>query len=142
MKTQKLIPLLDYVLELCRDRSFESRDSVFGTRIENYAKFLSQPLKLSMFIVCDENEVPLEDPLHDDWYNQQFLDAEKNVLFEGWTFEEINKSIYNKNYDYIYFDKPNPKYYDGKNTFVLTKIEDLVKQGLTLTENAVKTING
>ena len=29
--------------------------------INDYASFLSQPLKLGMFIPCDENDEPLED---------------------------------------------------------------------------------
>jgi len=144
MKTQKLIPLLDYVLEQTgkiKPGCDYTNDQIL-IRISKYAIFLSQPLKLSQFVPCDSNEVPLEDPLHDDLYNQQFLDAEKKVLFEGWNFDEKTKSVYDSNFNYIYFDKPNTKYYDGKDTFVLLKIEDLVNKCLTLTEKAVKTING
>lgn len=140
MKTQEPIPLLDSI-KFGKTLKYVS-DSEYRRLRDNYDEFLSQPLKLSQFVPCDENQVPLDEPLHDDWYNQQFLDAEKNVLFEGWNFDEKNKSIYDSSFNYIYFDKLNAKYYDGKDSFVLFKIEDLVNKGLTLTENAVKLING
>lgn len=48
MKSRKLIGMREYVFELCRDRSFETRDSAFGTLVENYAKFLSMTLTIEL----------------------------------------------------------------------------------------------
>ena len=70
--------------------------------IENYAKFLKQPLKLEMFVPCDEEGDILEEP--EDYeqrlpnmmteYNDEiyrYEQAKEKVLFEGF---EIDKNLY------------------------------------------------
>lgn len=172
MKTQKLIPLLDYVLEQ-DNKNFDQTDyyNIRATRLENivnYAKFLSQPLKLSQFVPCDNEGNVLEDPskpgpmcrdcadengtcpsrknafcdpvLELEAYNK----AKSNVLFEGfekgqnnlnpnsWQIENKDKSTVIVHY------KSQPDYF----IWNYSTIDQLSKHGVTLTENAVKLING
>jgi len=164
MKTQKLIPLLDYVLEQKQsvssdEKKFINQELLSIERIRNYAKFLSQPLKLSQFVPCDENELPLEEPhnlgLIDNYPTGNLLmdkslekaieynKAKSNVLFEGFELgdiehDKISYSVITNNENYVFVNEKNKwlRVNDYKT------IEDLVHMKLTLTENAVKTING
>lgn len=164
MKTQKLIPLLDYVLENKFPQTTEEAQSEsilidnFYNKVVNYAKFLSQPLKISMFVPCDENQVPLDKPSQkENWTSEGFggysmsikeLDeyqkAKSNVLFEGFEKAPNNLNpnswhIWNKETSTaIVHYKSQPDYF----IWNYKTIEELCKMGLTLTENAVKTING
>ena len=54
----KLISLSDYVLQLWDDKLM----SEIGIRAINYAKFLKQPLKLEMFVPCDDEGNILKAP--------------------------------------------------------------------------------
>lgn len=155
MKTQKLIPLLDYVLEQTgkiKPGCDYTNDQIL-IRIAKYAKFLSQPLKISMFIVCDENQVPLEEPrmeyydsmtgwnCPEDARNYQdklesYNKAKSNVLFEDFSL------IGNNHVEHKGFVVGL-----GFKNGIFKTIEDLTKHNntkniLTLTENAVKLING
>lgn len=152
MKTQKLIPLLDYVLEQ------EEINGGFGQeeidKVWNYAKFLSQPLKLSQFVPCDSNDVPLDQFIHiiDGEMSGDWNKAKSNVLFEG--FEIETDMHYQTKREIIWM--PNKidqvwrrlTYHTGKvEIFFFTyyedfsNIESIIKADLTLTENAVKLIN-
>ena len=68
--------------------------------------FYSQPLALWMFVPCGEDGEPMEKPDHyEDWINdvgrarsfaeiislQDYEDAEKRVLFEGWGVVDDNQ---------------------------------------------------
>ena len=62
-----LIPMTDFVLRINEiekeiDQFFDSWRMKQLRIIENYAKFLKQPLKLEMFVPCDENGNVLEEP--------------------------------------------------------------------------------
>jgi len=108
MKTQKLIPLLDYVLEQTNhhfDKCYVDQDSAntdLIDRIHNYAKFLSQPLKLSQFVPCDEKGNFLEEPKREffstnfDFKEEMYLfnEAKSDVLFEGFEIEDVDKFGY------------------------------------------------
>lgn len=97
-----LIPMTDFVIE------YAPKFNPFGTDeqilcldyIHNYAKFLKQPLKLEMFVPCDENGNILEEPQmrpernsfdeEDMDYDAQelydYIKAKEKVLFEGFEF--------------------------------------------------------
>ena len=97
-----LIPMTDFVIE------YAPKFNPFGTDeqilcldyIHNYAKFLEQPLKLEMFVPCDENGNILEEPQmrpernsfdeEDMDYDAQelydYIKAKEKVLFEGFEF--------------------------------------------------------
>ena len=69
-------------------------------RIENYANFQKQPLKLEMFVPCDEDGNVLEEPTNYEKrlsnmmteYNDEvytYNQAKEKVLFEGFELKEI-----------------------------------------------------
>lgn len=80
----KLISMTDFVLQ--QQNEAYSKDQ-FVERVEAYANFLKEPLKLEMFIPCDEDGNILEKPkLIDERYNIKLLDYEQaleKVLFKG-----------------------------------------------------------
>ena len=71
MKNFKLIPMLEFVLEMGLSEpeidDYANDWSDFSLmkldRINNYAKFLNQPLKLEMFVPCDDKGNVLDEPL-------------------------------------------------------------------------------
>lgn len=101
----KLISMTDFVLEQKRFVKPISNNRLFGCekffeRVENYATFLKQPLKLEMFVPCDEDGNVLNEPK--DWKTyesggsafmnideilpcQDYKKAKEKVLFEGLT---------------------------------------------------------
>jgi len=121
----KLIPMVDFVLEQYKVKQSPYN---FWKKTEKYANFLKQPLKLGMFLPCDENDVPLVEP--ETWqicHNnsgtmsgadillcQQYEQAKERVLFEGFDFDPHLTCE-------MYFT-----------------IEDLINLNLTLTPNALK----
>lgn len=58
-----LIPMTDFVLEQLNEQNSRTKPmrDVFNS-LEKYAKFLKQPLKLEMFLPCDEDGNILEEP--------------------------------------------------------------------------------
>lgn len=91
----KLISMTDFVLENAKQPYVE------GTKyidLVNYAKFLKQPLKLEMFVPCDEEGDILEKPENYEQrlpnmmteYNNEiytYNQAKAKVLFEGFYIE-------------------------------------------------------
>lgn len=102
----KLISMIDFVLEQEKYWNYETtglensirkyKDCVL--QINNYAKFLKQPLKLEMFVPCDENGNLLEEIMFSEqvhiYLNYQekqdyvkrcdvYKKAKEKVLFEG-----------------------------------------------------------
>jgi hypothetical protein len=125
----------------------------------NYANFLKQPLKLGMFVPCDENDVPLDEPKNYDlWckygdftqYGKSLTDickpykeAQDRVLFDG--FEVIGQSegfceIELKNGDFwMTFVGGEIKVTNQFNQeYSVHIIEDLIQENLTLTASAIK----
>ena len=144
----KLISMTDFVLQ--QQNESYSKDQ-FVERVEAYANFLKEPLKLEMFVPCDDNGKVLEQPI-DIYYRPDFgcqkypqecyeedlktyEQSKEKVLFEGFTFKEETKDTYFLLEEGIY-------------THALTKlrqrtIESLVgMDNLTLTTNAIKCIFG
>ena len=104
MESIVLKSMVDYVLE----RSSKSIEQMtiletfkdgakITNQIFNYAKFLSMPLTLGMFVPTDENGNVLEVPLKveykgkrlHDLYKEKYQKALYNVIFEGFTAEKI-----------------------------------------------------
>ena len=101
-----LIPMTDFVLRINEiekevDQFFDSWRMKQLRIIENYAKFLTQPLKLEMFVPCDDEGIVLEEPKIEEEYvdehttqifaqYQYDLDkAKENVLFDDFELKEI-----------------------------------------------------
>ena len=150
--------MTDFVLEQLNEENSRTRPirSVLNA-LEGYANFLKQPLKLEMFVPCDEKGNVLEDPYFDG-ENSQYYGAEKDyyekakekVLFEG--FEVIHERDNDDEYDtfevaHIFIkDLSEWHNYTSKKT-----IEDLIhksyhtfrpapKEGYILTPTAIKQI--
>ena len=140
----KLISMTSFVLQ--RDiTDIKQRDSIV-----KYANFLKQPLKLEMFVPCDEEGDILEEPTNYEKrllnmmteYNDEvytYYQAKAKVLFEGF---EIDKNLYLVYKNEISIGRFIS--YKNGNKFIfrdnMKTIEDLVEFGFKLTENAIKQI--
>ena len=90
-----LIPMTDFVNNVGNMENYPSHENALSW-IYNYATFLKQPLKLEMFVPCDENGTILEEPQmrpernsfdeEDMDYDAQelydYIKAKEKVLFE------------------------------------------------------------
>ena len=138
----KLIKMSDFVLEK------NILDEKEIKQIINYANFLQQPLKLEMFVPCDESGNVLEEykltekELFADANNQcrfisskeaQWISAKEKVLFEDFYWEG-NYTIGNMEDEMIYIDE---EFCQNMNIekFLTTIISDL-----ELTESAISQI--
>ena len=143
----RLVSMTDFVLENAKQPYVE------GTKYKdlvNYAKFLKQPLKLEMFVPCDEDGDILDEPEYYELrllymmteYNDEvytYYQAKVKVLFEGF---EIDKNLYlvYKNEISIgrFISYENGSKFLFRDNF--KTIEDLVEFGFKLTENTIKQI--
>ena len=85
----KLISMTDFVLEQNDYLTCDEASPNFVKKVVNYACFLKQPLKLEMFVPCDDNGNVLEDIIgHGMIHNysekvKQYEQAKDKVLFDG-----------------------------------------------------------
>ena len=138
----KLISMTSFVLENAKQPYVE------GTKYKdlvNYAKFLKQPLKLEMFVPCDEEGDILEEPTDYEKrllnmmteYNDEvytYYQAKVKVLFEGIEFRT------NGGVNFLTIKEDTFAFFDFNVKFKNLTIEDLIQYNLHLTENAVKQI--
>ena len=114
----------------------------------NFDKFLKQPLKLEMFVPCDEDGDILHEPKDYEQrltnmmteYNDEiyrYKQAKEKVLFEGFKVIKQDNITITIEYDHFQLD-----YNKVLNVFANHRtIEDLAKYNLIeLTENAIKQI--
>ena len=145
-----LIPMTDFVLRINEiekeiDQFFDSWRMKQLRIIENYAKFLKQPLKLEMFVPCDDDGNILENPdetiykeKDKECYGWDMIDYEKakeKVLFEGFKpYEDYECAKYEE----VYVDE---EVCDGKFT-----VEDLIKDAgktkIKLSQTSLNAIFG
>lgn len=82
----KLISMTDFVIQEW-EKDLYTDD--FTKIVKNYADFLKQPLKLEMFIPCDDNGNVLEDIIGNGMIHnysekvKQYQQAKDKVLFKG-----------------------------------------------------------
>lgn len=120
---EKLISMTDFVLEQT-ELLYEKNQSKLIHNIVNYAIFLKQPLKLEMFVPCDEDGNVLNQKLCDF---SKYEKAKEKVLFEGCSsMQQGENTIVIFNHTGIWYAWTN------------RTIEYLVKYNLTLTPNATK----
>lgn len=148
----KLISMTDFVLEQKRFVKPISNNRLFGCekffeRVENYATFLKQPLKLEMFAPCDEDGNILEDfPFMKNGEEMgdsirridQYNKAKEKVLFEG--FEYVKFINDGELLPYHRLTK-NDEYFNVR--FLDRNIEDLLTEfeyGIELAQTAIKQI--
>ncbi|MCT3691028.1 hypothetical protein HZQ92_05510 [Elizabethkingia anophelis] len=80
----KLIPMTDFVLSILNNTS--PNNFVKGVEsIRAYAEFLKQPLALWMFVPCDEEGKPLEEPTKEKygWFSSTSYEEESGWMYEG-----------------------------------------------------------
>ena len=141
-----LIPMTDFVLEQLNEQNSRTKPmrEVFNS-LEKYATFLKQPLKLEMFVPCDDDGNILENPdetiykeKDKECYGWDMIDYEKakeKVLFEGFKpYEDYECAKYEE----VYVDE---EVCDGKFT-----VEDLIKDAgktkIKLSQTSLNAIFG
>lgn len=144
----KLVSMVDWVLEYDdQDASWDAYEAMeYNIR---YANFLNRPLKLGMFVPCDEEGNVLDFIEYESYvgsdedYNQyikKYHRAEERVLFEGFEYLRWYKGshiiILIHNGEEIFDYNAN----QGRFIISANKIEHLVKYNLELTENAIKQL--
>ena len=168
MEAFRLISMTDFVIRKYKDELVHSgenwRDFLekYARITKSYADFLKRPLKLEMFVPCDEDGNVLEEPKrwndylqfpdsfdgNKEWgelYNYEL--AIERVLFKGFEIEESQKealknntqlsvSIYTENSFYI-THRLNGKWHTW---FSLKTVEDLIKCKIELSKTAIKQI--
>ena len=145
----KLISMTDFVLEQTNRITNEwSEDDQICLldKISKYANFLKIPLKLEMFVPCDEDGNVLEEPKIEEEYvdehttqifaqYQYDLDkAKEKVLFEGIEFRK------NGGVNFLTIKEDTFAFFDFNVKFKNLTIEYLIQYDLQLIENAVKQI--
>ena len=133
-------------------------------KIRNYAKFLRLPLKLEMFVPCDNDEEILKpqyiagkEVIYNELVEEFIMDkvkeyneAKEKVLFEGFNLNQKDfsklESIFcltKECFQITFFTKEKGCFMDNlktNKTYEIKTIEDLIQYNLHLTENAVKQI--
>ena len=137
MEKFRLIGMSDFVLEQNYDGNSTQKYLNELQLIHNYANFLKQPLKLEMFVTCDDEGNVLEEPLREHFYEiwdyknelHFYNEARNKVLFYGFELRT------NQPNNYV----TNGCFYPLLNNSDKT-IGDLVNHNLTLTQSALKQI--
>ncbi|MVW92442.1 hypothetical protein FCL53_10745 [Elizabethkingia meningoseptica] len=151
----KLIPMTDFVLSILNNTSPNN----FVKGVENiraYAEFLKQPLALWMFVPCDEDGKPLEEPknygIWIDLHNssgstmgfenhEKYLKSKSRVLLEAFKLLSDYNGMYRlrnaQNVD-ITFDSYGcyAEPFDSIPGKRINTIEEITYLDLTLTETA------
>lgn len=154
--------MVEFVLEqhtiLIEPQSLYEQNQIRALRFEkilNYANALSQTPRLGHFIPCDENDVPLDEPLS-MYYTPEFNcqkypqelyenDCKKyqqacdRVLFEGFYIFRINERVSrvtNPPVAVFWYNLENEQ--EWSLTHSIKTYEDLIKYNLPLTDNGAK----
>ena len=151
-----LIPMVDFVNQIDEiepkdyDQFFDSWRMKQLRIIENYAKFLKQPLKLEMFVPCDDDGNVLAEPKKPHTFASENSDeyikkwkseieiynkAKEKVLFEGF---KLYKDYECAKYEDVYVDE---EVCDGKFT-IEELIKDVGETKIKLSQTALNAIFG
>ena len=152
-----LVPMTDFVLEQLNEQNSRTKPmrEVFNS-LEKYATFLRQPLKLEMFVPCDEEGNVLEEPKIEEEYvdehttqifaqYQYDLDkAKEKVLFEGFKIYDYKLNVF------FYLGRRKTLSYDKKRKDFITigllpeTVEDLINisSQIKLSQTALNSIFG
>jgi hypothetical protein len=139
----KLISMTDFVLY--QNKNFKSDrfyQGQFKDNVVNYANFLKQPLKLEMFVPCDEDGNVLEEP--DQEFELTFWDYSTKMS----KYEQAKEKVLFEEFE-IATNKEGEKVILGDYTCLKVSdlengtIEDLIKYvNIKLTKSAIKRIFG
>ena len=134
----KLISMTSFIEHIGNRYEHESYNQDLGL-IYNYCNFLKQPLKLEMFVPCDDEGNVLEDIIGHGLTNGykdkviQYQQAKEKVLFEGCSISKLMPD----NYHQVYCNSDRILWLSWNKS---KTIEDLILANLTLTESAKKQI--
>jgi len=164
----ELISMTDFVLET-KNKSitetekfniieWQKKCEAFN-KIITYASILKQPLKIQMFVPCDEDGNVLDNPeehfptgnnnLEEHIFikQKQYKQAKEKVLFEGFkSTGRFKVSSGFEDFSFLKYKNGNTQVYvtdytkEELNESLCYTIEDLIKYKLTLTENAIKQL--
>ena len=76
-----LIPMTDFVLKYYSDETMDELQIL--DLINNYANFLKQPLKLEMFVPCDDEGIVLEEPK----IEEEYVDEHTTQIFAQYQYD-------------------------------------------------------
>ena len=149
-----LIPMTDFVNNVGNMENYPSHENALSW-IYNYTTFLKQPLKLEMFVPCDDEGNILEEP--EDYeqrlpnmmteYNDEiyrYKQAKEKVLFEGFKIYDYKLNIF------FYLGRLKTLSYDKKRKDFITigllpeTVEDLINisSQIKLSQTALNSIFG
>lgn len=146
----KLISMVDFVLaqneiETVSDYIVQRNRARKFSKILNYALFLKQPLRLGMFVPCDEEGNVLKETPPFQYYGEHTSDTAKRV----WGYKEAQEKVLFKDFkitkkeNFYFIEKPdNIKYFRLLNNSNKT-IEDLLTydKSIELTESAITQLS-
>ena len=155
-----LIPMTDFVNNVGNMENYPSHEKALSL-IYNYSTFLNQPLKLEMFVPCDEYDNVLETPKepnifwNDDeqdsqiWAEYQYIldkykQVKEKVLFEGFDVYDykLQTFFYQQNKKKLSYDKKAQRFVTIEN--LLKNVEDLllINFQFKITQSALNAIFG
>lgn len=145
----KLTSMTSYCLETIKEETSKMQMGGVAkalSKINRYAQFLSQPLKLEMFIPVDEEANVLREKKYIDNTDAFFKYgvALEKVLFKGFKITQSENGYYyssrieNKVASVFWEDKTTKHWELSKG---LKTIEDLVKLELELTQTAINKLS-
>jgi len=135
----KLISMTSFIEHIGNRYEHESYNQDLGL-IYNYCNFLKQPLKLEMFVPCDDEGNVLEEcvlttdtAVTEIKKVEYYYQAKEKVLFEGCSISKLMR----ENYYQVYCNSDRILWLSWNKS---KTIEDLILANLTLTESAKKQI--
>ena len=150
-----LVPMTDFVIKMMFSKNYPNHKEALK-QIFSYAELLKQPLKLEMFVPCDEDGNVLEEPKIEEEYvdehttqifaqYQYDLDkAKEKVLFEGFKIYDYKLNVF------FYLGRRKTLSYDKKRKDFITlgllpeTVEDLINisSQIKLSQTALNSIFG
>ena len=93
----ELISMVDFILK-------ESNSSIYIRHMNNktYAAFLKQPLKLEMFVPCDEEGKVLAEPY---WLDDRYIGEGSKTAKLATEYEKAETKVVFKNFKYNHIQK-------------------------------------
>lgn len=150
-----LIPMTDFVNNVGNIENYPSHENALSW-IYNYATFLKQPLKLEMFVPCDDEGNILEEPKIEEedvdehttqifaQYQYDLDKSKEKVLFEGFKIYDYKLNVF------FYLGRRKIFSYDKKRKdfitigFLTETVEDLINisSQIKLSQDALNAIFG
>lgn len=142
----KLISMTSFVLQQANYTDVSNISEKYAT-IWNYANFLKKPLKLEMFVPCDENGNILEKPerrcsligfdeQHYDYDDEElriYSEANERVLFKGFEYIKTDHNFY-------IFNESELIRLDQSHFHGTVTVEYISAKNVELTETGIKQI--